>query len=159
MLWAAGPGRAPEQIQKHYKKTLVENIQYGRDLTIDDVYDAQIARSLLFDKMAAFLQNFDVLASPVVGLDPGPIEEEYPKQLDGKPLDDYITWLKFSYLATATGLPAISVPVGLSPSGIPVGLQLIGPPRGEAKLLQVARAVEIAVGGPLGPIDPNVTHI
>ncbi|MCP4183148.1 MAG: amidase [Hyphomicrobiales bacterium] len=159
MLWAAGPGRAPEHIQKHYKQTLVENIQYGRDLTIDDVYDAQIGRSLLFDNMAAFLQDFDVLASPVVGLDPGPVEEEYPRELDGKPLDDYITWLKYSYLATATGLPAISVPVGLSPSGIPVGLQLIGPPRGEAKLLQVARAIEIAVGGPLGPIDPNVTHI
>ena len=109
--------------------------------------------------MVAFLQDFDVLATPVVGLDPGPIEEEYPKELDGKPLDDYITWLKYSYLATATGLPAVSVPVGLSPSGMPVGLQLIGPPRGEAQLLQVARAVEMAVGGPMTPIDPNVTHI
>jgi len=49
--------------------------------------------------------------------------------------------------------------VGLSPEGMPIGMQLIGPPRGEGKLLRVARAVEIAVGGPFGPIDPNVTHM
>ena len=52
------------------------------------------------------------------------------------------------------GLPAISVPVGLSDDGMPVGIQLIGPPRGEAKLLAAARAVEMVMGGPLGPIDP-----
>ncbi len=158
MLWAVGPGRAPDTIQKHFKQTLRENIEFGRSLTIDDVYDAQTNRSLLFDNMAEFLQVFDVLACPVVGLDPGPVEEEYPTELDGERLDDYITWLRYSYLATATGLPAISVPVGLSNDGVPVGLQLIGPPRGEAKLLAVARAVELAVGGPLGPVDPNVTH-
>ncbi len=158
MLWAVGPGRAPAAIQKHFKQTLHENIEFGRNLTIDNVLDAQTGRSILFDNMVDFLQVYDVLASPVVGLDPGPVEEEYPTELDGEPLDDYITWLRYSYLATATGLPAVSVPVGLSANGMPVGLQLIGPPRGEAKLLAVARAVELAVGGPLGPIDPNITH-
>ena len=59
-------------------------------------------------------------------------------------------------LATTTGLPAISVPVGLGPRGLPVGLQLIGKPRGEAALLAAARRVEIVVGGPMGPIDPIV---
>ena len=68
-------------------------------------------------------------------------------------------WLRFAFLSTTTGLPAISVPVGLSDNGMPIGIQLIGPPRGEAKLLAVARALEMAVGGPLGPIDPNVTHV
>ncbi|MCP5088876.1 MAG: amidase, partial [Rhodobacteraceae bacterium] len=55
-------------------------------------------------------------------------------------------------------LPSVSVPVGLSKSGLPVGLQLIGHPRGEARLLQVAQVVEMATGGPLGPIDPVVRH-
>lgn len=43
---------------------------------------------------------------------------------------------------------------GFTDDGMPVGLQLIGQPRGEAGLLQVARAIEIVVGGPFGPIDP-----
>ena len=67
-------------------------------------------------------------------------------------------WLRFAFLATTTGLPAISVPIGLSDEGMPIAIQLIGPPRGEAKLLQVARALEMAVGGPLGAIDPVVRH-
>lgn len=158
MLWAALPGRAPESYQQHYKDTLRENIDYGRNLTIDDVLDAQANRSILFDNVVNFLDDFDVLACPVVGLHPGPVEQEYPSELDGEPLTDYITWLRYSYLATATGLPAISVPVGFNDQGVPVGLQLIGRHRGEAQLLAAARTIEMAVGGPFGPIDPNVTH-
>jgi amidase len=39
---------------------------------------------------------------------------------------------------------------------MPVGIQLIGPPRGEAKLLAVAKAIEDAVGfRGKTPIDPG----
>lgn len=156
LIWASGTGRAPEAVQRHYKATLTQNIRQGRDLTVDDVVDAQLAKSELFDRMARFLGAFDVLACPVVGLMPGPVEEEFPRVLDGQPLTDYIDWLKFSFLSPTTGLPSLSVPVGLTEAGLPVGLQLIGPPRGEARLLQVARAIEVACGGPLGPIDPVI---
>jgi len=154
MLWASGPGRAPEAVQKHFKPTLLGNIEYGRNLNIDDVYDANINRAILYANMQQFLTTYDVLACPVVGLHPGPVEEEYPSHIDGQPLGDYIEWLKFSYLSTITGLPSVSVPVGFTDDGMPVGIQLIGPPHGEARLLAVARAVEQAVGGPLSPIDP-----
>lgn len=116
------------------------------------------AKSDLFDRMVAFLDDFDVLACPVVGLMPGPVEEEFPREIVGKPVTDYIDWLRFSFLSATTGLPSISVPVGLSAQGLPVGLQLIGPHRGEARLLQAAAMVEAAMGGPLGPIDPVLRH-
>ncbi|MBZ7924817.1 amidase [Ensifer adhaerens] len=155
MVWAAGPGRAPAEVQKHFKQTVVENIEVGRKLKIDDVYDAQIRRTVLFHNMQQFLQSYDVLACPTVGMQPGPVEEEYPTAINGTPLTDYIQWLRFAFLATTTGLPAISIPIGFSEGGMPVGMQLIGRPRGEARLLQVARAIEISVGGPLKPIDPR----
>lgn len=154
MLWASGPGRADAKIQRHFKDTLQGNIDYGRNLTIDDVYDANISRSTIYKNMQQFLTQFDVLACPVVGLVAGPLSEEFPTHIDGKPLIDYIEWLKFSYLSTVATLPSISVPVGFTDSGMPVGLQLIGPPRGEARLLAVARTVEQAMGGALGAIDP-----
>ncbi|MGI3165395.1 amidase [Pseudooceanicola sp. 200-1SW] len=154
MLWAAGPGRAAPRVQRHFKRSLQANIDQGRALDIEDVLDAQQARSRLYDIVQGFMAGFDVLACPVVGLMPGPVEEEYPREIDGQPLEDYIGWLRFSFLAPVTGLPAISVPVGRGPGGLPVGLQLIGQPRGEAALLAAARAVERACGGPLGPIDP-----
>ncbi|MCP5087697.1 MAG: amidase [Rhodobacteraceae bacterium] len=158
MLWAAGPGRAPDAVQRHFKHTLADNIDQGRKLEADDIYDAQIARSVIFSNTVEFLRDFDVLACPVVGLMPGPVEEEFPHEIDDEPLVDYLDWLKFSFLSPTTTLPSVSVPVGLSKSGLPVGLQLIGHPRDEARLLQVAQVVEMATGGPLGPIDPVVRH-
>ena len=83
----------------------------------------------------------------------------FPAFVDGEPVTDYVDWLRFSFLATATGLPAIVLPAGFTASGMPAGIQLVGPPRGEARLLQVARAVEAAVGFPRRPIDPIVRHI
>jgi amidase len=158
LLWASGPGQAPDAIQSRFKATLRQNIQEGSDLTLSDIITAQRAKSDLFDRTVAFLDDIDVLACPVTGLMPGPVEEEFPTEMAGKKLTDYIDWLKFSFLSATTGLPSVSVPVGLSAQGVPVGLQLIGRHRGEARLLQAARVVEQAMGGPLGPIDPVVTH-
>jgi len=154
MVWAAGPGKAPATVQRHYKATLRDNIDFGRALGVDDVYEMQRARSRLYARVEVFLRDYDVIACPTVGLPPGPVDEEFPTEIDGQPLTDYIEWLKFSYLATAAGLPALSLPVGFDGDGLPVGLQLIGQPRGEAELLAAARAVEVTVGGPLAPIDP-----
>ena len=159
MVWAAGPGRAPESVQKHFKQTLSDNIDYGRKLSIDDVYDAQIDRNAIYHNMRRFLSGYDVLACPTVSLEPGPVVEEFPSEIDGQPVDDYIEWLRFSFLSTTAGLPAISIPAGFTKSGLPVGLQLIGPPRGEAKVLAAARAIELAVGGMQTPIDPIITHL
>lgn len=152
--WAATVGRAPSTIQDHLKETLRSNIEFGRNLSLDDMHDAQLDRSIIFDNISEFLNSFDVLATAVVGCKPGPVEIEYPTQVAGQPMDDYISWLKFAFLATTTGLPAISVPIGFTSDGLPMGIQLIGPPRGEAKLLQVALFIENCVNFPKTPIDP-----
>ncbi|MGN6464036.1 MAG: amidase [Rhizobiaceae bacterium] len=156
MVWGAGTGRSPEHVRKHFKRTLAENIDVGETLTPSRIYDAQNTRSALYERMRVFLETYDVLACAVVGLEPGPVEQEYPSHVAGKPVADYIDWLRFSFLATTTALPALSLPAGLTRSGMPVGIQLIGPPRGEAKLLAVAKAIEDAVGfRGKTPIDPR----
>ncbi len=148
----------PREVQDCFKKTLKQNTEFGRTLKTTDIYDAIRNRGTLYQIMRKFLKGYDVLAIPVVGLEPGMVEEEYPRSVDGRPVEDYLDWLRFSFLATTTALPAISMPVGFTKSGMPVGIQLIGPPRGEARLLQVARAVEVAVKFPVGPIDPLSRH-
>ena len=45
--------------------------------------------------------------------------------------------MRSAYLITVTGCPAISVPAGFTPEGWPVGIQLVGPVRGERRLLEV----------------------
>jgi amidase len=159
MHYGAVNARVPYEVKKHFKRTLQDNVRIGIELTSDSIYSAMRDRTALYHHMREFLHGYDVLAIPVVGLEPGMVEEEYPMFVDGNPVTDYVDWLRFSFLATTTALPAVSVPVGFTQSGMPVGIQLIGPPRGDALLLQVAKAVEVAVEFPKTPIDPFVRHL
>ncbi|MDR7555912.1 MAG: amidase [Armatimonadota bacterium] len=61
---------------------------------------------------------------------------------------------RFSRLFNATGLPAISLPVGLSTEGLPVAVQLAAGPFAESLLLGIARRLEAAVGWTL-PVLPR----
>jgi amidase len=154
MMWATVTKRMPTEVTRHFKETLRENIEFGQGLTIDDVADANLNRTTIFNNMVDFFGQHDVLACPVVGNMPRPQSVEWVPEVAGVPLSGYMDWLRFAFLATVTGLPAMSVPIGLSDERIPVGVQLIGQPRGEARLLAAARAVEVAMGGPMKPIDP-----
>lgn len=125
---------------------------------MDDVAEAMSQRSQLYDTMRIFLGRFDVLACPVNGLSPLPVEVEYPTEVNGEPCKDYLDWLRFAMLATVCGLPALSLPVGFTASGMPIGIQLIGRPRGEGRLLQVAKVMEEALNLGSTPIDPVIRH-
>ena len=146
--------RMPDAIRQHLKPTIIENVAYGKSLTVDQIADAQINRSILLSNISGILNSFDVIACPVVGLAAGPLSEEFPTEVDGQSLDDYLDWLRFSNLSTVTGLPAMSLPVGFMPDGMPMGIQLIGPNRGEGKLLAVARTIEQMLALKNTPIDP-----
>jgi len=150
--------RLPETVRKHLKNTILQNTSEGEALTATQIMDANVDRTVLYNTMRVFLQTYDVLAIPVAGIAPLPCEIEYPMEVAGQKMIDYIDWLRFAFLATTTTLPAISVPIGFTPAGLPCGIQLIGPPRGEAKLLRVARAVEDAIGEIQTPIDPIIRH-
>ncbi|MEC3863272.1 amidase family protein [Mesobacterium sp. TK19101] len=149
------PGSLPDSVQQHYKDTLRINIETARNLSFSDYVTAQKTRSALYDRMLGYFATHEVLACPVNGVRPLPVEVEYPIEVNGQPMGDYLDWLRFSFLATTLGLPAISLPVGFSEDGLPVGLQLIGQPRGEARLLQIAHAIEQELNLTLGPIDPR----
>jgi amidase len=43
---------------------------------------------------------------------------------------------------TLAGLPVASVPVGFNAQGLPMGMQVAGPPRGDLRVLALARACE-----------------
>jgi len=59
-------------------------------------------------------------------------------------MDTYHRWMEVVIYATFAGLPCISVPAGFDDRGLPMGLQLIGKPRGDVAVLQLAHAYEQA---------------
>jgi amidase len=159
MHYGAVNNFVPDFVKEHFKQTLQDNIDVGVHQTSHDIYLAQRGRTEVYHQMREFLTGFDVLAIPVVGLEPTPVEQEWPAEVDGVQMPDYVDWLRFSFLATTAALPAISMPAGVTKSGMPIGIQLIGPPKGDALVLQVGLALERALNLPKTPIDPNVTHL
>ena len=155
IMWVAHARRLPKEVSEQFKDTLRENTNFGETITATQCADAELNRSQLYYEMIEVFSKFDVLACPTVGCMPKPITEEWVTEIDGIKLPHYMDWLGFAFLATVTGLPAISVPIGFNMAGLPVGIQLIGGPRSEAKLLACARTIEIIMNGPNTPIDPQ----
>ena len=51
-----------------------------------------------------------------------------------------------SYVASTTGFPEVTVPVARLSGRLPMGLSFLGAPFAEAQLLNLAEALQIAVG-------------
>src|SRR6202035_1455747 len=127
------------------QKGLVWNIEQGLRLTPEEIGGAEVLRTTLWHRVRAFMETRELLILPTVSVPPFPVEQPYPTEINGKPLDNYTQWFFLTYGITVTGLPAISVPCGFTRSGLPVGLQLGGGGRQEAAVLRAAAASEGAL--------------
>lgn len=109
-------------------------------------YDAWYGRAL---KVRALLRRDFEQAFESVDVIAGPTSPSIAFKL-GEKADDPLAMYLSDILTVPTslaGLPAISVPCGFVEDGstpLPVGLQLIGPHRGDARVLRFARAFEAA---------------
>jgi amidase len=114
------------------------------DLTGTQLMKASAARTRYYQSMIDLFESFDVLAIPAAQVWPFDIKERWPQNIEGRSMDTYHRWMEVVIYPTFAGLPAISVPAGFSAQGLPMGLQLIGKPKGDFELLQVAHAYEMA---------------
>lgn len=134
--------RLGDQAYPALKETVRINIDYGRTLDVDDVIRAETRRADLHRTMAAFFEDYDVLALPSAQVAPFRGDSEYPTEIAGVAMADYLDWMTTCCVITPTGCPAISIPAGFTADGLPVGLQLVAPIGAERKLLEVAAAIE-----------------
>jgi amidase len=106
------------------------------------VGEATRLRSQIFARMHDFMEKYEFLIAPVNQVAPFAIDLEYPTQINGARMNNYLDWMRSCSAITVTGHPAISVPCGFTPDGHPVGVQIIGRYRDELGLLQFAHAFE-----------------
>jgi amidase len=128
------------------KATLRDNILVGRALTGPDVGRAHTRHAALHHRVVAFFSTYHALLAPVSQVPPFPVGWEYPAEVAGRPMRDYLEWMASAYLISTTGCPALSVPAGFTPDGLPVGLQIVGRPRDEVGLLRLGHAFDRATG-------------
>ncbi len=138
------------------KPEVIWNIEKGLALSVNDIAKAEAQRGQLFQRMEQFLSEYDFLLCPATIVQPFPVEQRYPTQCNGIEFETYVDWLLIVAVATMCACPAISIPCGFTKMRMPVGLQIIGPNRGEAKLLAGAKFMEEVLGlGKLTPIEPR----
>jgi amidase len=134
-------------IQEHrdkLKDTVIWNYEEGRKLGAPDIAKAEGLRTALYHRMRKFLEKYDFFICPVNQLPPFPVDQDYPTEIAGAKMGNYLDWMKSCYYITITTHPAISVPAGFTDDGLPVGIQIVGRYRDDFGVLQLAHAFEQA---------------
>jgi amidase len=137
-------GALEEQSPEAFKATLRDNIAQGRALSGRDLARAEQLHTTLFQRVRQFFTHYDILLLPVSQVLPFDVDLEYPTEINGVPMTDYLDWMASAYLISATGCPALSVPAAFSQGGLPIGVQLVGPHHADFAVLQAGHAFEQA---------------
>ncbi|MFM7569811.1 MAG: amidase [Betaproteobacteria bacterium] len=127
------------------KPEAVWEVEQGLRRNAHDIYRASVARSDWYRAALSLLERYDILALPSAQVFPFDLSSNWPSEIAGRAMDTYHRWMEVVIPATMAGLPAASVPAGFGGArGLPMGLQLIGKPRGDLQVLQLAHAYDRA---------------
>ena len=117
---------------------------YGTKVTGIEYVEAIAATHAAGRKMAAFLENYDVILSTVVGGPPPPLGY-FDMNGDVATFTERVTeYLGVTPVHNATGTPAMSVPLHWTVDGLPVGVHFAGRYGEESTLLRLAAQLETA---------------
>ena len=133
----ADPARR-EQMKPELQWELTQSLA----LDVADIQRAAVDRTAWYDAALDLFEHFDYLTLPTAQVFPFPIEQPWPTAIAGRPMDSYHRWMEVAAIGTMTGCPIISLPAGFGEKGLPMGLQVIGRPRDDLSLLQLARVYE-----------------
>ncbi len=128
------------------KPEAVREVEAGLRLTSGEVARAMNQHAELLDRVRRFQQRFEFIVCAVNQIPPFDATLDWPRSIDGVPMENYLAWMKSAYWITVTFRPAISVPAGFTSDGLPVGMQIVGRFREDLAVLQLAQAFEQDTG-------------
>lgn len=128
------------------KAEAVWQIECGRDLSGAEIAKAMNLHGELMQRMRRFQERFEFVICAVNQVPPFDASIDWPHEIDGVKMENYLDWMKSAYWITSTFCPAISVPAGFTEDGLPVGIQIVGRYRDDLGVLQYAHAFEQATG-------------
>jgi amidase len=132
----------PELVRPDY----LRNIKQGAATPADELAWGIRERTAIFQRMATLLRDYDVFVTPATPVTAPPAEVEWVSEIDGEKFDRYFKWQRMACRLTMTCHPVLVTPGGFTDAGMPLGLQIVGPMRGEHKLLSLGHAIEKATG-------------
>jgi amidase len=137
----------PDKRTQLKPETLWE-IEQGRTLSAQAVYEASVIRSRYYAHMARLFETYDAIALPSAQVWPFPTDWRWPQEINGQAMDTYHRWMEVVIPVSLIGLPALSLPVGFGPQGLPMGMQLAGPVGADAAILAMGQAWHEATDWP-----------
>ena len=139
-------GSLLEKHRHRMKPEAVWQIESGRRLSASAIAHAMARQGELMERMRVFQETYEFLLCAVNQVPPFDAVIDWPREVDGVPMENYISWMQSAYWITPTFRPAISVPAGFTADGLPVGIQIVGRYRDDFGVLQIAYAFEQATG-------------
>ena len=153
-LWAAGAAKLldayPPDKRALVDPGLVATAADGERISIVDYLGADLVRTELGQRMAAFHQKYDLLLTPMMPVPALPVGQDLNDPATER---HWIDWSPFSYPFNLTRQPAASIPCGLTRAGLPIGLQIVGPLYADARVLRAACAFETTQPERRPPLD------
>jgi amidase len=126
------------------KPEAIWEIEEGAKVFSADVAHAMVRHTALMDRMRQFQEKYEFILCAVNQVPAFDAKIDWPHEIDGTAMENYVAWMKSTYMITATFRPAMSVPAGFTSDGLPVGIQIVGRYREDFALLQFAHAFEQA---------------
>ena len=123
------------------------NLDKARRFSIDDAGWAFAYQTRLYRAFQDYFADIDVMICPTMGVYPWPKDQMFPAEVDGRKVEGYFDYVALTYSITLMGHPCLSIPCGVDDRGLPFGLQIVGPRNGDASLLRIAHALELALAG------------
>ena len=126
---------------------MTANVELGLALSAEEIARAEADWAALYRRFLDFRSRYDLFLAPAAAVQPFPKAQNAPEEIDGEPLENYVSWLGLAFGITLTSHPSLAFPCGLDESGLPFGIQLVGTRHGDHALLEMALGLESALAG------------
>ena len=145
-LWMVGQQYERLGAIERFGKNLRGNVEAGLKLTAIDVAAAEQKRLQVYHRFRVLFERVDVLLTPAAPVRPFSVDVDFPDEINGRKLENYLDWIAPAFLVTLVSLPAASAPAGLTRDGLPVGMQIVAPRFEEPLILSVAKRIHDSSG-------------
>lgn len=121
---------------------LIQQTEAALGLDLPALGEAERMRTAYYQRMRRLLETYDYVITPTAGVTAFRVDQPLPREIGGRPTDNFFDSILFQYAFSIAGLPAISIPCGFDSRGLPVGLQIVGRRLSEHSVLEAAAAFE-----------------
>jgi len=145
--FVAAHGERLAKARELLDRNVIDNTERGLAMSLPDVARAHVEQTRLYKRFLAFFKDVDVLICPAASVSPFPHSQLFVEEVNGEKMPTYMRWLAITYAPTMALACAAVLPCGVDHRGMPFGIQVIGPNGADAKVLEVAHALESVLAG------------